>query len=87
MNNTRDLNVMILTIQMPELVLSGEMINLFTNPDGFRQMIATYNANQRVRQQYYLRHREEILAKRRQKYADTHPEPKRKRKVNAEINE
>ena len=65
---------------MPELVLSGEMINLFTNPDGFRQMIATYNAHKNARREYYLRHREEILAKRRQKYADAHPEPRRKRK-------
>jgi hypothetical protein len=72
---------------MPELVLSGEMINLFTSPDGFRQMIATYNASQRAKQQYYLRNREEILAKRRQKYAHTHPEPRRKRKENAEITE
>jgi uncharacterized protein YbaP (TraB family) len=72
---------------MPELVLSGEMINLFTSPDGFRQMIATYNANQRIRREYYQRHREEILAKRRQKYADAHPEPRRKRKASADITE
>lgn len=55
---------------MPELVLSGEMINMFTNPDGFRQMIATYNANKNARREYYLRHRDEILTKRKQRYAE-----------------
>ena len=71
---------------MPELVLSGEMINLFTNPDGFRQMIATYNAHKNTRREYYLRHREEILAKRRQKYAEAHPEPRRRRGISEDNN-
>jgi hypothetical protein len=72
---------------MPELVLNGEMINLFTNPDGYQQIIAAYNAHKNKRHEYYMRHREEILAKRKQRYAEANPEPKRRRKPSIENNE
>ena len=71
---------------MPELVLSGEMIEAFTDPDGFRRLIANYRTSQRAKREYYLRHREEILAKRRQKYAEAHPQAVRRRGASEDNN-
>jgi hypothetical protein len=70
---------------MPKLVLNEEMINMFTNPNGFNRLIENYKTSLKQKKEYYSKHREEILAKRRQKYAEANPEPKRKRKESDEI--
>jgi hypothetical protein len=46
--------------------------------------MANYYAQQRAKRAYYENHKEEILAKKRQKYAAEHPEVKKKRKDPAE---
>lgn len=82
-----DLNVSIENKTMPELVLSGQMIEAFTEPDGFRRLIANYQTQLRAKREYYLRHREEILAKRRQKYAQAHPQAVRRRGASEDGNQ
>jgi tRNA G46 methylase TrmB len=69
---------------MPDLVLNGGMIEMLTDPAVYRQALANYYAQQRAKRTYYETHKEEILAKKRQKYAAEHPEVKKKRKDPAE---
>jgi len=70
--------------KMPDLVLNGGMIEMLTDPALYRQAMANYYAQQRAKRAYYENHKEEILAKKRQKYAAEHPEVKKKRKDPAE---
>jgi len=70
--------------KMPDLVISGDAIAMLTDPDVFRAALANYYSLQRAKRTYYEKNKEEILAKKRQKYAAEHPEVKKKRKDPAE---
>ena len=55
-------------------------MDTLTNPDLYRRAIANYQALQRAKKVYYDANKETILAKKRQKYAETHPDAKPRRK-------
>jgi len=51
------------------LTLNGDMINVLTDAEAFQRYVAHYRTLQRAKKNYYETHKEEILAKKRAKYA------------------
>ena len=66
---------------MPEpLVLNGDAIMFLTDPERMTQAIREYNARRNAQRQRYAEKREELLRRKREKYAETHPVAVRRRK-------
>jgi len=66
---------------MPEpLVLNGDAIMFLTDPERMTQAIREYNARRLAQRHRYAEKREELLRRKREKYAETHPNAVRRRK-------
>ena len=71
---------------MPDLVISGDAIMMLTDPERMNQAIREYNARRQAQRERYAEKREELLRKKREKYALAHPTAVRRRKDDARTN-
>jgi uncharacterized membrane protein len=72
---------MIHNSRMPTpLTLNGDAIAFLTDPERMNQAIREYNARRLAQKQRYAEKRDELLRRKREKYAETHPNAVRRRK-------
>lgn len=75
-----------ITILMPDLIISGDAIMMLTDPERMNQAIREYHARRQAQRERYAQKREELLRKKREKYALAHPNAVRRRKDDARTN-